>query len=451
MNLLAHLGLRLLAVGLACLAGAVAWTVWEARTGLRDEAVISADRIAAQFARQPGLGSAGPASMQAAAQLRAPAILTLLPGICAEIRLGGEVSQRLCGDWDGLDAAPGWFRALLGSDAEPAPTIRDIRYRDRAIGSVAAWPDPIAAASRTWRAVRIAGGLALALVAATALLNGLAAAHLVAPAGRIVRDLEDLGGSGSTPSHSSPPLPRFAAAEFDRIAAACNALAERLARTEAGRADLLQRLVTVQEEERQALARDLHDAFGQCLAAAGARAAAIEFAAPPEREDLREDARGIEAVVATMRTSLRGALARLELPELAGAGLAEALLGLVAEWRSQFRAGPALHLDVAGDLRDLPPDASASLYRIAQELVTNAIRHGRPSRVFIRLERAAAGERTATLTVDDDGGGCVAGTASATGRGLVGIRARLAALGGSLSLTGTGSGIRACATVPIAG
>lgn len=446
MSLLAHLGLRLLAVGLACLAGAVAWTVWEARTGLRDAAVISADRIAAQFARQPGLGSAGPVAMQAVERPRAPAILTLLPGICAEIRLGGEASQRLCGDWDGLDAAPGWVRSLLGSDAEPAPTIRDIRYRDRAIGSVAAWPDPIAAASRTWRAVRIAGGLALALVAATALLNGLAAAHLVAPAGRIVRGLEDLGAAGS-----SPPLPRFAAAEFDRIAAACNALADRLARTEAERADLLQRLVTVQEAERQALARDLHDAFGQCLAAAGARAAAIEFAAPPEREDLREDARGIEAVVATMRASLRGALARLELPDLAGAGLADALLGLVAEWRSQFRAGPALHLDVAGDLRDLPPDASASLYRIAQELVTNAIRHGRPSRVFIRLERAAAGARTATLTVDDDGGGSVAGTASATGRGLVGIRARLAALGGSLALTGTGSGIRACATVPIAG
>ncbi len=91
---------------------------------------------------------------------------------------------------------------------------------------------------------------------------------------------------------------------------------------------------------------------------------------------------------------------------------------------------------------------SASLYRIAQELLTNALRHGRPSRVFLRLHRSEAGARTVTLTLDDDGGGEVSRTAPDTGRGLVGIRARLAALGGSLSLTDTGSGIRACASAP---
>lgn len=213
----------------------------------------------------------------------------------------------------------------------------------------------------------------------------------------------------------------------------------------------MQRLVTVQEEERQALARDLHDAFGQCLAAVGARAAAIELAAPPDRETLRADARGIEAIVATMRENLRGALARLELPDLAEIGLAAALQGLVADWRAPLRAGPSLHLDLAGDLDGLPPEVSASLYRIAQELLTNALRHGRPSRVFLRLERAGTGIRTATLTVDDDGGGDATRAAAAPGRGLTGIRARLAALGGGLTLTGTGSGIRACATVPTAG
>ena len=156
-----------------------------------------------------------------------------------------------------------------------------------------------------------------------------------------------------------------------------------------------------------------------------------------------------------MRGSLRGALARLELPDLAGIGLSEGLRGLVLDWQARLRAGPSLHLDVAGDWAGLSAQASASLYRIAQELLTNALRHGRPSRVFLRLQGTEAGGRAVSLTVDDDGGGDVASTGGASGhacgRGLAGIRARLAALGGHLSLTGNGSGIRACATVPIRG
>ncbi len=80
-----------------------------------------------------------------------------------------------------------------------------------------------------------------------------------------------------------------------------------------------------------------------------------------------------------MRTSLHGALARLELPDLAEAGLAAGLRDLIAGWRRPGRTGPALHLDVAGDLSRLPTATSAALYRIAQELLTNALRHGQPS------------------------------------------------------------------------
>ncbi|SFL50170.1 sensor histidine kinase [Methylorubrum salsuginis] len=440
MTLAAHLGLRLVLVAVLCLAGAVAWTVREAQGGLRSEAAISAERIAAQFGRQPGLGSAGPPQRLAGEPASAaPAILTLLPGICAEIRLGAETPRRFCGDWDGLGAAPGWLRVLVAPGAESAME-RTILYRGRTIGQVAAWPDREAAAARLWREVRLSGCVALVLTAAAAGLGWIATLRLVAPAARIVRGLERLDAGAPT------SLPRFAVAEFDRIAQACNRLADRLGAAEAERGDLLRRLVAVQEEERQGLARDLHDAFGQCLAAAGARAAAIEAAAPADRDDLREDARGIEAVVATMRESLRGALARLELPDLAETGLFAALHDLVAQWQDHVRGGPVLHLDAPDGRFEGSPEASASLYRIAQELLTNALRHGRPSRVFVRLETATG---ATVLTVDDDGGGDAARALTAPGRGLTGIRARLAALGGSLSLTGTGNGLRARATVPM--
>ncbi|SOR29057.1 protein of unknown function [Methylorubrum extorquens] len=135
------------------------------------------------------------------------------------------------------------------------------------------------------------------------------------------------------------------------------------------------------------------------------------------------------------RESLRGALARLELPDFAGIGLGDGIRGLVSDWRARLRTGPNLHLDMEGDWSGLSGEASASLYRITQELLTNALRHGRPSRVFLRLQRAGTGGGTVTLTVDDDGGGDAARAASASGRGLPGIRARLAALGGQLSLS----------------
>ena len=78
-------------------------------------------------------------------------------------------------------------------------------------------------------------------------------------------------------------LPRFRAAEFNLIARAFNELSENLARTNAARAELTTRLFHVQEEERRALARDLHDEFGQCLSATAALAASIEAGAPPDR------------------------------------------------------------------------------------------------------------------------------------------------------------------------
>ncbi|HEV7440037.1 MAG TPA: histidine kinase [Methylobacterium sp.] len=444
MSLLAHLALRGLLVTILCLAGTAAWILHEARSGLRAEAAISAERVAEAMARQPGLGSAGAGPVAPPGWRAAPAILTILPGICVEIALAAEAPRRLCGGWDGMAAAPAWFRVLLASGAAPTAATRAIAYRGRPIGHVAAWPEAEAAAGRAWGQVRVAAGLALGMAGAMALLGGLAAARLLAPAGRIVRGLREIeAGDGAS------RMPRFGAREFDGIAAAFNAMAERLSEARAERAALTGRLFQVQEEERRALARDLHDEFGQCLTATGALADSIAADAAGDRPGLCADARAIGAIAARMMETLRGALARLEPPDLAELGLEGSLRGLVAGWRGQARPAPDFHIDVTGDLAGLPLSASASLYRIAQEFLTNAVRHGRPSRVFVRVLRADDGLRPVTLIVDDDGGG--GPLPAILGRGLLGIRARVAALGGSLSITPTGSGIRACAVVPTLG
>ena len=75
-------------------------------------------------------------------------------------------------------------------------------------------------------------------------------------------------------------LPRLRVAEFDRLSRAVNETAVALQEAQAVRAELTRRLFSVQENERRALARELHDEFGQCLTATRAMAAAIACTPP---------------------------------------------------------------------------------------------------------------------------------------------------------------------------
>ncbi|NEU13614.1 HAMP domain-containing sensor histidine kinase [Methylobacterium sp. BTF04] len=446
MSLFAHLAWRFVAAVMVCLAGTALWVMYDTGAGLRAEAQVSAERVAQQMDRQPGLGSAhGSQALAAPDWHPAPTILTILPGICVAITVGTEAPYRLCSGWDGLGrTAPSWFRTLFDRMVDPSsPIARPMIYREKPIGRVEAWPEADAAAARAWRQVGIVSMTAAGMAAAIGLLAALATLHLLGPVGIIVRGFQSLEAGDP-----APRLPPFATREFDRIAAAFHAMTERLARGQTERAALTLRLFQAQEDERRRLARDLHDAFGQCLTAAGALAEAIEADAPSDRPDVAEDARAIAQITASMTQTLRGALARLEPPDLEDLGFEGSLRALIAGWRTHRRSAAAFHLDMSGDWEGIPPPAALALYRIAQEFLTNAMRHGRPTRIFVRVSRDAGHGRSVTLVVDDDGGGDPASLRDTPGRGLLGIRERLAALGGSLCVAGSGSGIRACAVVP---
>lgn len=448
MNLFAHLAWRFVVVALLCLAGAAAWIVYDIDTSLRDEAIASAERTAQQLGRQPGLGSTdGTQALAAASTVQNPTVLTILPGICVAITLGNERSRRLCSGWDGIGlSVPSWFRSVfLGASDALVPISRSIEFRGRSIGRVDAWPEREAAAIRVWRQVRAVSITAAGMALAIGILCGLAAIQSLAPVRLIIRSLQTFeAGAGNT------RLPPFATREFDRMATAFNAMAERIAHGHSERAALTLRLFQVQEEERRLLGRDLHDAFGQHLTAVGALAEAIELDAPAERPDLAADARAIARIAQEMSQILRSALARLEPPELEEFGFEGSLRTLITGWQVHRRRA-AFHLDIEGDLAGIPPHVALALYRIAQEFLTNATRHGHPTRIFVRVQRAEGCGGPVTLIVDDDGGGNLASLCETPGRGLLGIRERIAALGGSLSLAGSGSGIRACAVIPTVG
>jgi signal transduction histidine kinase len=95
----------------------------------------------------------------------------------------------------------------------------------------------------------------------------------------------------------------------------------------------------------------------------------------------------------------------------------------------------------------MPRATAQNIYRIAQECLTNAARHGRPQDVRLRVER---GDRAVALSVEDDGGGSPAKLNQASGYGLLGIRERIDALGGSLSIDAAPRGLRVAAVIPLA-
>ncbi len=230
---------------------------------------------------------------------------------------------------------------------------------------------------------------------------------------------------------SDAGLPPFALREFRQVAGAIDALAATLSKSRAAQRQLARQLIQVQEDERRALARELHDETGQTLTAIGVTAAYLERHATvlaPRRivecaQDLRRDVR-------TSREQLRGMLKRLRPHGLDGPGLASALRELLAGW--QQRAGAiCFRLDMpAGGLPPLGEDAVLALYRVVQEALTNVVRHSGAAHCRVRIETHAD---CLTLHIDDDGCGLVP-DGPTHGSGLLGIAERLDMVGGRLVL-----------------
>ena len=451
MRLLIHLMLRLVGVVLLCLACTTGWVLFEAHRDIEADIVTSADRVAGSLRSLYWRELLWRDGVYRDALLPTPdwqsmATLKLIaPGICVGFRLARQEPREVCSQTENVGrAAPRWFVDAYTELFGPHSTAtRPLTIRARGAGAITARADPAAAVRQAWRQVAVMLSVAAALALGIGLLAALSIGHALWPARRIVRGLRHLEQGDYT--HR---LPGFAAAEFGHIARAANDLASRLAHTTAERVALTKRLFQVQEDERRALARDLHDEFGQCLTAAAALAAAIEAGAA-DRPELRGDARAIVRITGQMMSTLRGALARLRSQDLEELGLQASLVQLVARWNTGTANSATFHLETVGNLGNVPADAAVNIYRIAQECLTNAARHGRPRHVHLRVAHLADEADSVALSVEDDGGGDASLVGAASGHGILGIRERLAALGGTMSISAAARGVRVAATIPL--
>jgi len=454
MNLFAHLVLRLVGVVVLCLGIAVAWVMVDTRRTIEAETALSADRVSRALESLYWRellwhgGRLGPRDLRPRPEWETLATMQVIsPGVCVTFAPPDETPRRLCSQVETVGhAAPAWFAAVYEHVFGTfAPALRPLTVRRADSSTIVADVDPGAAVRQAWSQVRLMTSVATLLALGIGVLAALTIGHSLMPARTIVAGLRRLENGDYRYR-----LPDYRTAEFRHIARAVNDLAGRLAETTAQRVALTNRLFQVQEEERQALARDLHDEFGQCLAGIGALAAAVEAGAAPGQADLVEDARSIAGIARRMRATLRSALARLRSQDVEELGLETSLAQLVAGWNVQTAPRAVFRLDVGGDLAVLPHAIAINVYRIAQECLTNAARHGRPSDVRLHVERLDGnGAGAVALSVEDDGGGSPTPLNEASGYGLLGIRERVAALGGSVSITQAGRGVRVAAVIPL--
>src|SRR3954471_13281611 len=120
-----------------------------------------------------------------------------------------------------------------------------------------------------------------------------------------------------------------------------------------------------------------------------------------------------------MMETLRGALVRLRPPDVEELGLTVSLESLVASWNGFEKGRTRFDIAISGKVDDLPPGVCASLYRIAQEAITNAAKHAHARHVQLRLE---AGHDDIVLSIEDDGEATGGDVAPKAGMGLLGMQ-----------------------------
>ena len=209
------------------------------------------------------------------------------------------------------------------------------------------------------------------------------------------------------------------------VAELCHAFNGMLDRLERERRHSGRRALAAQENERRRLARELHDEIGQTLTGVVLQLEVLQRAAPaalqPAILDAQETARsGVE----DMREIARG----LRPQALDEFGLRSALVSLAAQVAD--RSGVRVRPQLAATLPALAREQELAIYRVAQESLTNVVRHANASNVELSL-RANDGA-IVELRVRDDGQGIARDAANGDGTGLAGMRERALLIGGRL-------------------
>lgn len=242
------------------------------------------------------------------------------------------------------------------------------------------------------------------------------------------------------------PHSPIADADLQRIGSAFNALLDGLTSDRARMRSLAAQVISAGDRERAYIARELHDSTAQTLAALLLE---LSVLATENRDpQLVERIERVRRIVSDVLDEVKLLAHTVHPRVLDDLGLAAAIRLLAREAGERSRA--TVSVEEAGGVESIPVVQTSVLYRVAQEAVNNALRHGKPEHVVLRL---GVEHGVARLEVEDDGVGFDIAEAEArrSGMGLFTMRERAALVGGALEIhSESGRGTRIVAIVPIA-
>jgi len=237
--------------------------------------------------------------------------------------------------------------------------------------------------------------------------------------------------------------------EVGQVTAAFNAMTEKLREKEENRRQLLAKVIAAQEQERRHIARELHDEAGQIvtsllLGLAHLEHSSVDPAIHSKATELRSLAEATLDMMKDMALKLRPST-------LDDVGLVAALQRYVADYGRRYGLEADFHSTGFNGVR-LEPQTETALYRIAQEALTNVIKHARAHSVSVLLERR---NNQAILVVEDDGLGFDTETLRHSGApahklGILGMEERAVLVGGTLTIESQpGGGTAVFVEVPV--
>ena len=244
--------------------------------------------------------------------------------------------------------------------------------------------------------------------------------------------------------------------ELAAICSKLNHLAATLGEAVEEKRQLAERAFSLQDAERKEIARELHDEFGPylfALRAHGSSLMRIADARELNRESLRKHGSVLLEQINALQQFNRRVLERLRPVGLAELGLSEAIGALLRLW-STSHPEVVIETAISESLGETGETAELTIYRIIQEALTNVFRHAGATRVEIVVEPAPSGRsgtapsesQASIVSVRDNGAGLPADHKQ--GFGLIGMRERVLALGGTMTVLSTNQGVTVEALVP---
>lgn len=316
-------------------------------------------------------------------------------------------------------------KALLSS-SPPTSLVYPVSYHAEPLGELRVSSNPMS----EFAEIEQQAGEHLALLALTLLALSAAIYWMVRrglqPVAQVQAALANLQAG-----HLETRLPRFKLKDIDDISLRFNQCAAAMEEAAAQRRDLTRRVIEAEEEERKRLARELHDELGQSLTAIKVDAAYIAREAANSAPQIVDSAHSIEKLSSNIMELIRSMLARLRPFGLETVGLRETIQDLVNGWQVRVADRFQCSLQISGNVDALAPDLNMTVYRLIQECLTNAVKHSRARRIDLRISLEESRVLLEVTESETTGNRRAVG---ANGSGLLGMRERVEAHGGELTL-----------------